>query len=407
MLKASGAMAGATLSSRVLGMVREMVYGCFMGTTWVASAFLLAFQVPNLFRRLLGEGALTAAFIPIFKEKEKIHGEEEMWRAANAVISGLIIFTCVVVVVGMVAVSGALLFGGHVENGATRFTGKTLLMLQLLRVMLPYLVLVCLAAVFMGMLNARGHFFIPAMGATMLNVVMIASVLFLAPKMGWIFRRRRGCRTRFSRWPSACWRRAWRRRRFNCRRWQRDGFRYPLGFAVAGRNRAARRKTNAAGDHRRGGVQINVVLTQGLSYWVDYRRHRRPQRGRGIRQRLRVAQSNRPTARPAAIGLALWAQRLNLMYADGQYADVAERAMLNGVLSGAALDGRHFFYVNPLASKGGHHRQPFFDCACCPTNLVRFIPSIPGYVYATGPDGVYVNLYASGSGKVRLGTNPR
>jgi putative peptidoglycan lipid II flippase len=184
MLKSSGAMAAATLVSRLLGMVREMVYGYFMGTTWVASAFLLAFQIPNLFRRLLGEGALTAAFIPIFKEKEKTHGEIEMWRAANAVISGLIIFTFVVVAFGIVAVSGALMFGGHVEDGTTRFTGKTLLMLQLLRVMLPYLILVCLAAAFMGMLNARGHFFIPAMGATMLNVVMIASVWWLAPKFG-------------------------------------------------------------------------------------------------------------------------------------------------------------------------------------------------------------------------------
>ena len=106
-----------------------------------------------------------------------------------------------------------------------------------------------------------------------------------------------------------------------------------------------------------------------------------------------------------AIGLGVWAHRLNLMYADGQYADVAERAMLNGVLSGVALDGQQFFYVNPLASKGGHHRQPFFDCACCPTNLARFIPSIPGNVYATGPDGVYVSLYASGSGKLRLGNS--
>src|SRR5580698_8830266 len=184
MLKASGTMAAATLTSRVLGMVREMVYGYFMGTTWVASAFLLAFQVPNLFRRLLGEGALTAAFIPIFKEKEKIHGEAEMWRAANAVISGLVIFTCAVVAIGMIAATGALAYGGHIANDTTRFTGKTLLMLQLLRIMLPYLLLVCLAAVFMGMLNARGHFFIPAMGATMLNVVMISSVLFLAPRMG-------------------------------------------------------------------------------------------------------------------------------------------------------------------------------------------------------------------------------
>src|SRR5215831_18393577 len=89
MLKSSGAMAGATLTSRVLGMVREMVYANFMGNSWEASAFVLAFQVPNLFRRLLGEGALTAAFIPIFKQKELDEGEAEMWRASNAVISGL------------------------------------------------------------------------------------------------------------------------------------------------------------------------------------------------------------------------------------------------------------------------------------------------------------------------------
>jgi len=89
MLKSSGAMAAATLTSRVLGMVREMVYAAFMGNGAVASAFVLAFQVPNLFRRLLGEGALTAAFIPIFKQKEVKEGETEMWRSANAVISGL------------------------------------------------------------------------------------------------------------------------------------------------------------------------------------------------------------------------------------------------------------------------------------------------------------------------------
>src|SRR5689334_13908570 len=91
MLKASGAMAAATLTSRVLGMVREIVYAQFMGDTPVAGIFKFAFQIPNLFRRLLGEGALTAAFIPIFKEKEKNHGEVEMWKATNAVISGLVI----------------------------------------------------------------------------------------------------------------------------------------------------------------------------------------------------------------------------------------------------------------------------------------------------------------------------
>lgn len=176
MLKSSGSMAAATLTSRVLGMVREMVYARFMGDGWVAGAFQLAFMIPNLFRRLLGEGALTAAFIPIFKEKEKSHGEVEMWRTANAVISGLVVAACVIIGLAMLGVSAAL--------AVHQFAPQTELMLQLLRVMFPYMLLVCLAAAFMGMLNARGHFFIPAMGATMLNVVMIASVLWLAPHMG-------------------------------------------------------------------------------------------------------------------------------------------------------------------------------------------------------------------------------
>src|SRR5450432_2232124 len=176
MLKSSGAMAAATLTSRVLGMVRVMVYARFMGDGWVAGAFTFAFQIPNLFRRLLGEGALTAAFIPIFKEKENTHGEIEMWRAANAAISGLVVAASVIVGLAMIGISIAL--------SEHQFSESTELMLRLLRVMFPYMLLVCLAAALMGMLNARGHFFIPAMGATMLNVVMIASVLFLAPHTG-------------------------------------------------------------------------------------------------------------------------------------------------------------------------------------------------------------------------------
>ena len=107
----------------------------------------------------------------------------------------------------------------------------------------------------------------------------------------------------------------------------------------------------------------------------------------------------------AAIGLSLWAHRLNLMHGDAQYADAAERTIYNGVLAGIGLDGEHFFYVNPLASDGKHHRQPFFDCACCPTNAVRFLPSLPGYVYAVGEEGVFVNLYAAGTTKIALGDN--
>src|SRR6516162_9677211 len=124
-------MALATFTRRVLGMVREMVYASFMGDGWVASAFVLAFQVPNLFRRLLGEGALTAAFIPIFKQKEVRDGEREMWRSANAVISGLVMAAGAVTVLAVVGISIALAVGG--------FQPKTDLMLKLLRMMFPYM----------------------------------------------------------------------------------------------------------------------------------------------------------------------------------------------------------------------------------------------------------------------------
>jgi putative peptidoglycan lipid II flippase len=176
MLKSSGGIGAATLTSRVLGLLREQVYAAFMGTTGVYSAFIYAYMVPNLFRRLLGEGALTAAFIPIFKAREKREGTQAMWQSANAVLSGLIAVSSAIVLVA-VAVIGALLALGS-------WTPNTRLMLHLMALMFPYMILACLGAVFIGILNARGHFFIPALGAAILNIVMIASVWFLAPLMG-------------------------------------------------------------------------------------------------------------------------------------------------------------------------------------------------------------------------------
>ena len=117
MLKSSGAMGAATLASRVLGMVREMAYARFMGDGPVAGAFTLAFTIPNLFRRLLGEGALTAAFIPIFKEKEKNATEAEMWRAANAIVSAVVVFSAVVIALVLAGLSIAL--------GTAQFDPKT------------------------------------------------------------------------------------------------------------------------------------------------------------------------------------------------------------------------------------------------------------------------------------------
>jgi uncharacterized protein len=105
----------------------------------------------------------------------------------------------------------------------------------------------------------------------------------------------------------------------------------------------------------------------------------------------------------ASIGMALWNHRLNLLHGDAKYADIVERVMYNGILSGVSLDGQTFFYVNPMSSNGKHHREPFFGCACCPTNVVRFVPSMPGYVYATDKQGIYVNLFVAGEAKVPFG----
>jgi Uncharacterized protein conserved in bacteria len=95
----------------------------------------------------------------------------------------------------------------------------------------------------------------------------------------------------------------------------------------------------------------------------------------------------------AAIGNVYTNYRMFLLHGDAKYIDVLERTLYNGVISGVSLDGGTFFYPNPLASDGRHHREPWFGCACCPSNICRFIPSVPGYVYAAEGKDLYVNLY--------------
>jgi uncharacterized protein len=102
----------------------------------------------------------------------------------------------------------------------------------------------------------------------------------------------------------------------------------------------------------------------------------------------------------AAVGMALWNHRLNLLHADGKYFDVLERVLYNGLLSGVSLDGTKFFYVNPLASKGNHHRKPWFGTACCPTNMARLLPSVSGLVYASDDRDLYVNLFVASEGSI-------
>ncbi|MBN2244575.1 MAG: glycoside hydrolase family 127 protein [Candidatus Aminicenantes bacterium] len=111
----------------------------------------------------------------------------------------------------------------------------------------------------------------------------------------------------------------------------------------------------------------------------------------------------------AAIGNVFWNHRQFLLHGDAKYIDVLERTLYNGLISGVSLEGTLFFYPNPLASFGERTRSPWFTCACCPSNISRFMPSVPGYVYAVRDNSVYVNLFIESdvdvdleSGKVHL-----
>lgn len=112
----------------------------------------------------------------------------------------------------------------------------------------------------------------------------------------------------------------------------------------------------------------------------------------------------------AAIANVYWNYRMFLLHGDSKYMDVLERSLYNGVISGVGLDGKTFFYPNPLEcdmnfkfnSGGSLTREPWFDCSCCPTNLCRFMPSIPGYIYARANNSLYVNLFVTSASTVKL-----
>ena len=108
----------------------------------------------------------------------------------------------------------------------------------------------------------------------------------------------------------------------------------------------------------------------------------------------------------AAIGLVFWASRMLQGECDSRYGDVMERALYNGVLSGVSLDGTKFFYDNPLASLGQHHRQEWFGCACCPPNLARLLASFGSYIYSQGDSDLAVHLYVQGHADLSVSGAP-
>ncbi|MFZ1770408.1 MAG: beta-L-arabinofuranosidase domain-containing protein, partial [Caldilinea sp.] len=108
----------------------------------------------------------------------------------------------------------------------------------------------------------------------------------------------------------------------------------------------------------------------------------------------------------ASIALIMWNHRLLQFAGDGKYADIVEQTLYNGFISGVSLAGDSFFYVNPLASDGAHHRTPWFECPCCPPNVGRILASLGNYLYSTSDGGLWVHFYAQNSAHVTVDGQP-
>lgn len=151
-------------------------------------------------------------------------------------------------------------------------------------------------------------------------------------------------------------------------------------------------------------VTKKMYLTGGVGAWHDRERF-------GDDYELPNRTAYNETC--AAIGNIFWNYRLFLMQGDAQYLDVLERVLYNGFLWGVSMTGDRFFYPNPLESdgryrfnKGSAERQPWFGVACCPGNVTRFMPSIPGYIYAVKDDALYINLFIANSAHVEINNTP-
>ncbi|SEA47748.1 putative peptidoglycan lipid II flippase [Desulfuromusa kysingii] len=169
-------MASATSMSRVAGLVRDIVVARLFGAGMMTDAFFMAFTIPNLLRRFFGEGSLTAAFVPIFSETFHRRGEKDAQQLANRCVSLLMIVMLVVVSLG-VLFSPWIVQG--VGYGFGQVEGKLQLTNQLNRIMFPYIGFVSVLALLTGILNVRGHFFVPAVSPLFLNLSMIISALTL------------------------------------------------------------------------------------------------------------------------------------------------------------------------------------------------------------------------------------
>ena len=176
----AGTIGAATLTSRLLGLVRDQALAYLFGAGNAMDAFNVAVRIPNLMRDLFAEGAMSAAFVPVFTKRLTLHGKVEAWRLGNQLLNALAVVTGVVVVLG-IAFAGPLtrLLAGSYAS----VPGKLELTVTLTRTLLPFLTLVAVAAALMGMLNSLNRFFMPALSPAMYNLGIILSAGVLVPAM--------------------------------------------------------------------------------------------------------------------------------------------------------------------------------------------------------------------------------
>ena len=158
--RSAGVTGAATLASRILGLVRDQVLATFFGAGSEMDAFVVAFRIPNLVRDLFAEGAMSAAFVPTFTRRLTLAGKTEAWRLANNLINALLLITSVLVVLGTAFAPSIVTAYAH---NFSDVPGKLELTIRLTRVLLPFLVMVAVAAAAMGMLNSLHHYFVPAL----------------------------------------------------------------------------------------------------------------------------------------------------------------------------------------------------------------------------------------------------
>ncbi len=179
-VKAAGIISLATLLSRVLGFIRDMVVAKVFGATGVADAFYVAFRIPNLLRELFAEGSMSAAFIPVFTEYLTRGSKEEAKRLSNAAFNALLIMLSLVTIAGILAAPWIVRL---IAPGFSDEPGKYALTVLLTKIMFPYLLFIGLAALCMGILNSLRSFAAPALSPAIFNICIIAATVFLSPQI--------------------------------------------------------------------------------------------------------------------------------------------------------------------------------------------------------------------------------